>query len=356
MSLKIESPRLPQVSRPEVRIPMAPSIARGEPAPSAMPRPLSDGFERLAPHVGHKAPGGSRFEGVGSALRPLPQRLEQSARLADNVVKFFAQDSKLQELGRSDPRKARQILQASFQASGLSSRDAKILTNRYAAPQLAGALGKGSLEGSTSTPRFADTSSTGGSGLSEAEEDALASIRTTGTTRPTDGLADMTKDTVNQLINGADPAQFKTWGDVEKFTNQVLHSVQLQDGDSKEALKAYVALKLGERLVSEGIDLGKNTGGKIGPGKDAFEGLQQGGFVPSEPLEDLPRELEPHRETLSKLTDTLLRDAKLDNDAKLRKALWSELKKLPLQDDAVRHDARQYLLEELSLRQDRYTA
>jgi hypothetical protein len=77
--------------------------------------------------------------------------------------------------------------------------------------------------------------------------------------------------------------------------------------------------------------------------------------VPGEPLEELPSKLEPHRGALEKLTDELLRDPKLDSDAKLRKALWSELKKLPLQDDAVRHDARQYLLEEFSLRQDRYT-
>jgi hypothetical protein len=274
MSLKIASPRLPQVSRPEVRIPMAPRFARGEPAPSATPRRLSDGFERAAPGVGHKAPSGSRFEGVGPALRPLPKRLEQSTRLADNVVKFFAQDARLRELGRSDPSKARQILQASFQAGGLSSRDARFLTNHYAAPQLAGALGKSKLQGVGANQGLDYSGNNVESGLSEEQAEELAAIRTTGTTRPTDGLSEFTRNAAGQLIDGADLSQFKNWGDVEKFTNEVLRNVPLQEGDSKEALKAFIALRLGDRMVSEGSDLGKNLGGKIGSGADVFEGFQ----------------------------------------------------------------------------------
>jgi len=353
MSLKIESPRPPQVSRPEVRSPVSPGFAKGEPAPSATPRPISDGFERVAPGVSNKVPGGSGFEGVGSSLRPLPKRLEGSKPLADNVVKFFAQDAKLRELGHSDPSKARQVLQASFRAEGLSARDAKLLTQRYAWPELESGLGKSALTGAGASQELSDTSA-GNTTLSEDGE-VLAEIRTTGTTRPTDGLSQETMDKAMGMVDALDLSQLKNWGDVEKLGNEITRSVELQDGESKQALDAYVALKLGERLVSEGIDLGKAAGGKLGSGQDGFEGLQNGGFVPGEQLEELPRELEPHRGALEKLTDTLLRDPKLDSDAKLRKALWSELKRLPLQGDAVRHDARQYLLEELSLRQDRYT-
>jgi hypothetical protein len=345
MSLKIESPRPPpQVSRPEVQRQVAPSIAKGEPAPSARPGPVSDRFERVSPSTGTQVSGGSKYEGAGS-VRPLPKRLEGSKPLADKVVNFFAQDSKLAELGRSDPGKASQILKASFMAGGLSKRDATLLSKRYAEPQL-----KDLLQGAnTSAGKAGDVQQ-------DAPVAQALGIRTSGgTSGDREALSQVSKDAADLLVKGTDFSQVKNWGDIQKISKELSEKVPLQDGDSKEALDAFINLKLAERVVLEGIDLGKDVGGKIGPGKDDFENIQNGGFVPGERLEDLPREMEPQRAELERLTDKLLRDPKLDNDTKLRKALWSELKKLPFQDDKLRHDTRQYLLEEFSLRQDRYT-
>ncbi|HYI00009.1 hypothetical protein [Hyalangium sp.] len=358
MSLKIESPRPPQVSRPEVKSQVAPSIAKGEPAPSARPSPVADRFERVSASAGNKVPGGSRFEGVGS-VRPLPKRLEGSTAVADKVVNFFAKDEKLSALGTSDPGKAREILQASFVAGGLSKRDAKILTQRYAEPQLKdllknspGSTIPGGLKGGQTSSDKA-----GGSGETPPPTQTLG-IRSSGTSRPTDPLGYVSADTqgkASSLIDALDFKDVKSWGDIQKISKDLSDKVELTADESKDALDAYINLKLAERVVLEGIDLGKDVGGKIGPGKDDFDDIKNGGFVPGERLEELPKALEPHRGALEKLTDKLLRDPKLDNDVKLRKALWSELKGLPLQDDRLRHDTRQYLLEELSLRQDRYT-
>jgi hypothetical protein len=71
-------------------------------------------------------------------------------------------------------------------------------------------------------------------------------------------------------------------------------------------------------------------------------------------LERLPRKLEEHRGELEEITQRLARDPSLNTDAKLRKALWSELKQVPLADN-LKQGARQFLFDALTRQMDRFT-
>ncbi len=66
MSLKIESPRPQPLSRPAVSSQVSPAAAKASPAPSAAPRPSSDGFERAAPSAAAQASIRARLEGFGT--------------------------------------------------------------------------------------------------------------------------------------------------------------------------------------------------------------------------------------------------------------------------------------------------
>jgi hypothetical protein len=302
MSVKMEFPLAPPVVRPELRSPVSPGPAKAEPVPPAPPATIADGFERVSPGAPPPLAGSSQFEAAG-AVGALPPRLEPYRNLADSMVSLFCEDAKLSELARTDPQQTEKLLTASFLAAGVPSLEAGGLGRACAAQASKGPLG------------------------STIQVDPRASVKT--------------RHKVDTMVESFGP-QVKSVADAIKLHDDILSTVKLEEGDTAEGVDAYTSLQLGRLLVDQGIELGKG-----GFGRD--------GFHRGEHLESLPAKLEPHRDALEKLTGHLLRDSTLDSKAALRKTLWTELKKLPFQDNASRHDARQYLLEAISLRQDRYT-
>jgi hypothetical protein len=73
MSPKIESSRPPQLSRPEAPSQVSPAVAKERPAPSAAPRPISDGFSREASSAAAQASRGALLEGAGTPLARDPR-------------------------------------------------------------------------------------------------------------------------------------------------------------------------------------------------------------------------------------------------------------------------------------------
>ena len=310
MSVKMDFPLAPPMVRPELRSPVAPAPAKAEPVPVAAPATITDGFERVSPGAAPPLVGGSQFEAAG-AVGAMTSRLEPYKGLADSMVSLFCEDAKLSELARSDPQQTEKLMTASFLAAGVPPPEAGTMGRACAAQASKGPVG------------------------STLQVDPRTSAET--------------KHKVDSMVESFGP-QVRSVADAIKLHDDILSTVQLQEGDTAEGVDAYTSLQLGRLLVDQGIELGRG-----GFGGDGFHGGEHNGLKPGEHLESLPAKLEPHRDALEKLTDHLLRDSTLDSKAALRKTLWTELKKLPFQDDASRHEARQSLLEAISLRQDRYT-
>jgi hypothetical protein len=317
MSVKLKLPLPAPVLRPEPRPPVSPGFAKGEPVPSAPPSVRTDGFERASPGAQTSALGGSRFEKAG-AVKALSPRQEKYKSLVDNLVDQIVADDKLREQLLNDDPKVRETIIRSLELQGVPPGFAKHLADNQILPQAK----------------------------------AVAGSSGSGTTRPIDAFSNLSPESKQSAADYFTPLlnDAKTFEDHQRILGATLENVKLADGESIESLKAFAALKLGESMTDKGI-----TPRKLGPGADGFQGNANGGIVPDRLLEELPTKLEPHRDALEKLTDRLLRDPQMDNDARLRKTLWGELKKLPFQGNSLRREARQHLLEEISLRQDRYT-
>jgi hypothetical protein len=274
----------------------------------------TDGFERASAGAQPPALGGSRFEGAGP-VKALHPRLEKYKSLLGNVVGQILADDKLSERVANRDPKTLDSIQNALVLAGMSSHVAKYATDKVIVPLVSAAR-----SGSGSTRPLDDYGYTLSTGTQQGATDYFTS-----------------------LLDNA-----KTVEDYRRILDDTVAHVKLAEGETVDALRAFTAIKLGESMKEKGIGPGRV------PGRDWFQGHENGGIVPDERLEDLPAKLEPHREVLEKLTGQLLRDSKLDNDGRLRKALWGELKKLPFPNDGVRRVARQHLLEEMALRQDRY--
>lgn len=314
MTVKLEIPRPTPVVSPEVRTPVAPGFAPGEPAPSATPAVATDGFERASAGTSSVGVGGSQFETAG-AVTALGQLSESDKRMVDDMVSLFRQEHP-GELGEEELKLAGATFYDTFRLTGHT-------------------VGQ-SVQAADYGVRMLRSGGTG----------------TGGTSTQGDGCY-LRSAQVGYIHEQADGAE--TLDDFHNLFDRLSTEMKPEEGQDPEMFKTAIGFELGKIMVEKGIGAGQLVGARVLSRQDGFQGRGNGGFVPGDRLEGLPRKLEPHREALEKLTGRLLRDSKLDNDAHLRKALWGELKQLPFPNDGLRRVARQHLLEEISVRQDRYT-